>query len=79
APADTYLHGRLGQRDQPALGQAPLVDHAVGVEREVLGQALQQVARQQLEARLGAVVGIALQFARLDALHQLSDTRVVGR
>ncbi len=47
-------------------------------ELEELGHLAQRAPRQELEARLGAVIGIAVVFARLHRLDQSGDLGIVG-
>ena len=55
------LDGRLRHGDELALGvPAPLVHDAEALQPEIFRHAAERAPRQQLEARLGAVIGIAL-------------------
>ena len=58
--ADLDLDGRLGQRDQLVAGvEAALVDDPEADQPEVVRHLAERAPRQQLEARLRALVGVA--------------------
>src|SRR6266849_6515270 len=77
--ADIDLDGRLRQRDEVAARvPASLVDDAEALQPEEFRHALQRAARQQLEARLGAVIGIALELALLYFFEEPLQLRVLG-
>ena len=77
--ADSDLDGCLRQRDQLAdRVEAPFDGHPVAVDAEVFGHLAERAPRHQLEARLGAVVGVAVEFALLDLLDEARQQRMVG-
>ena len=65
--ADLDLDRRLGQRDQLVPGVEPaLVDDPEADQAEVVRHLAERAPRQELEARVGALVGVAARLALLD-------------
>ena len=70
---------RFGERDQFAFRiPPPLVEDAEAVQPEEFGDAFENAADQKLETRLGAVIGIAFEFAGFDQIDQRLDLRIVS-
>ena len=75
---DEHLHRRLRHGDELADRVVALLDHdAEAVDGEVVRHLAEQAARQQLERRVRAFVGIADRLARLHLVEQLGDARIV--
>src|ERR1700722_3059667 len=76
--ADRDLHDREAYSDALARGVDPVLDIDVELgDLEIVGHPPEHASRQQLERRVGRLVGVADRLALLDDVEQAGDARVV--
>src|SRR6185437_10303270 len=76
--ADLAIDRRFRDGDKIALRiPAPLVHDAEALDLEVIRHTAEQTLRQQFETRLGAIISIALELARLHLVEQRIELRML--